>query len=200
MTRATLALLGCLALATGAAFQVRQGNARMTNTAEGGDCEAALRLLSAGDLVNWRGLPANCDAARLSAVFTGGGDPAGNGRLSTRPTRFRNYRAAGQPQPLQAWFDEQDRAILVTWVQPTIRGSVKDLLAALGTPEKKLDPTIGYHADAYQWIYAARGLTLYVREADWTLARVSVYPPTTAEVYEDRLGAHDQREYLRRER
>lgn len=160
------------------------------------DCEKALQSLGSGALADWRGLPASCTPAELSKVFTGGGDPPGNGRLSTRPTPFRNYRASAQAQPLQVWFDGEDRAILITWIQPTVSTPVKELLDSLGAPEAKLDPSIGYHADAYQWVYASRGLTLYVREHDWTLARISAYPPTTVADYEDRLGARDQREYL----
>lgn len=170
------------------------------DTAATDACDAALRALGAGALGDWRGLPVGCTAADLGRVFTGGGDPPGNGRLSTRPTRFRNYRADGQPQPLQVWFDDDDRAILITWIQPSVVGPVKELLATLGAPEAKLDPSIGYHADAHQWIYAGRGLTLYVREHDGTLARASAFPPTTAADYEARLGAHDQREYLPRRR
>jgi hypothetical protein len=202
MMRTTLVLLGCVMLAACGACRGEEERAMTTNSnpAVATDCESALRRLGAGELADWKGLPAGCGTADLGKVFRGGGDPAGNGKLSTRPTRFRNYQAEGQGQPLQVWFDDADRAILVTWIQPSVQGSVKDLLAALGAPEKKLDPTVGYHADAYQWIYAARGLTLYVREHDGTLARISAYAPTTVEDYAARLGARDQKEYLPRGR
>jgi hypothetical protein len=200
MMRASL-VVGCVLVASCAGCQGK-GERSMSNPppTAATPCESALQALGAGSLADWRGLPAGCADADLRKVFTGGGDPAGNGKLSTRPTLFRNYQTPKQPQPLQVWFDDQDRAMLVTWIQPVVDVPVPDLLAKLGAPDAKLDPTIGYHADAYQWIYAGRGLTLYVREHDWTLARVSAYVPTTAADYEARLGAHDQKEYLPRRR
>jgi hypothetical protein len=202
MTRTTLAVLVCVTLAACGACRGEEERTMTTNSppAVETECESALRHLGKGELTDWKGLPAGCGTADLSKVWSGGGDPAGNGKLSTRPTRFRNYRVDTQAQPLQVWFDADDHAMLITWIQPTVEGSVKDVLDALGAPDKKLDPTIGYHADAYQWIYAARGLTLYVREHDWSLARISAYVPTTVEDYEDRLGARDRKEYLPRGR
>lgn len=158
-------------------------------------CAAAIRAFAAGQLATWTGLPAGCTDRDLAAVFDGGGDPAGDGRLSHVPTKFRDYSAGDPNRPIQAWFDSADTAFLITWVAPTVAGDVASLLAALGAPEYKLEPGVGYHAGAHQWIYASRGLTLWVRERRNEIARVAVYRPTTPSDYEERLGGRDKTRY-----
>jgi hypothetical protein len=66
----------------------------------------------------------------------------------------------------------------------------------LGSPEHKLHALIGYHPTASQWIYASRGLTLFVREHENEIARLAAYVPTTADQYEWYLGGHDKSHYL----
>jgi hypothetical protein len=161
-------------------------------------CDTAVRALAAGELATWNGLPSGCTDRDLAAMFSGGGDPAGDGRLSNMPTKFRDYSAGDANRPIQAWFDGQDTAFLVTWVEPVVAGDVASLLSALGPPEHKLEPGVGYHADAHQWIYASRGMTLWVREHRDEIARVAVYKPTTAADYELRLGGRDKTTYLPR--
>jgi hypothetical protein len=158
-------------------------------------CEAALRLLARGAFDAWRGLPPDCGPKELEAVFTGG-ETASQGMLSGWPTPFRVYQTPEQREVLHAWFDEADRVMMITIVAPVTEGDVHGLLSRLGPPEERLDPEIGYHADAHQWIYASRGLTLYVREHLDEIARVSAYPPTSAAYYKDRLGATDRKRYL----
>jgi hypothetical protein len=159
-----------------------------------GECTEALRCLDMGDLVNWLGLPYPCNHSDMASVFAGGDEP-GNGMLSGQPMQFRMYRTPHQPEPMQAWFDQQGNAVMVTLHQPHISTDTPELLARLGPPEKKLDMDIGYHADAFQWIYAGRGMTLYVREHIPELARVAVYQPSVPMYYETYLGARDQRHY-----
>ncbi|KAB2898901.1 MAG: hypothetical protein F9K40_10870 [Kofleriaceae bacterium] len=72
------------------------------------------------------------------------------------------------------------------------------MLTALGAPDRKLAPGVGYHADAHQRVYASRGLTLWVREHRTDIARVAVYAPATSDDYETRLGGRDKTRYERR--
>lgn len=198
----TRALLCAALLATAAC---RDGTRRESPTKEptkeptvnadpSNPCEAALRSFAAGDLATWSGLPAGCTDRELGAVFGGGGNPPGDGRLSFAPTRFREYPSGDPQQPLIAWFDDADTLILLHRVAPPI-ADVDALLAALGPPEHKLDPGVGHHATAHQWIYASRGLTLWVRERRKEVARVAVYRATTPAEYEQRLGGHDKTRY-----
>jgi hypothetical protein len=163
-------------------------------------CAAALRSFAAGDLAAWTGLPIGCTDADLAGAFpaSNAGVEAGDGRLSNTPAKFRMYSAVDPLSPVQAWFDAADAAFLITWDAPTIAGDVASLLSVLGAPDRKLDPGVGYHADAHQWIYASRGLTLWVREHRTDVARVAVYAPTTPDDYEARLGGRDKTRYERR--
>lgn len=158
-----------------------------------------MRRLASGDLAEWVGLPPDCGPSALSQVFEGG-EAAAQGILSNNRAYFRLYRRAGNEGMIQAWFDDEDHAFLITIVAPDIKGDVKELLERLGQPEKKLGPLVGHHADAHQWVYAGRGLTLYVREHLGEIARVAVYQPTDVEYYEMYLGATDQKRYRPRNR
>jgi len=153
-----------------------------------------LRRLAEGDFEGWKGLPSDCRPSDLGAVF-GGGESPGNGLLSNQPAKFRVYQFPGQSEDIEAWFQEDDRIILVSIATPTINGDVKALLDTFGSPEKRLEQGVGYHADAHQWIYASRGITFFVREYSNEIARVVVYPPTSVEDYLERLGAKDKKRY-----
>jgi hypothetical protein len=113
------------------------------------------------------------------------------GRLSGFPARFLAYPPATRGS-IQAWLDDSDHLFLVTIDRPTIVGDPTALLGALGPPEAKLDPGVGIDPIAHQWIYAARGLTLYVDEAHNTITRVAGYRPAATSFYEHRLGATDR--------
>lgn len=157
----------------------------------------ALDDLARGDLAAWQGLP-DSGPAELAAALGGPSEPPGSGLLSGVRAPFRTYRAPAQPEEVWAWFDDRDRARLVVLEWPALVVSAPELLAALGPPEHKLDPAIGHHKDAFQWIWASRGLTLYVRE--WRddgpeIARASAYRPTTVADYVDNLGASDETRY-----
>ena len=158
------------------------------------ECEKALSLLAAGDLLNRVGLPATCGPAALAAVWTGG-ETLFQGRLSSHPTPFRSYHALEREGTVRAWFDDDDFAFLITIEAPKTKPDVKTLLDRLGPPEKKLDPFVGYHADAHQWIYANRGLTLFVREHLNEMARIAAYRPNSVVFYELYLGATNKRRY-----
>ncbi len=157
-------------------------------------CANAIRRLAEGRLEDWAGLPEGCRHEDFAAVLEGGDEP-GMGRLSGNQASFRVYTSALQEQPLQVWFTSEGEAFFVTIVAPKLASDVAALLERLGQAERRLDPAIGYHADAAQWVYAGRGLTLYVREHVNEVARLAAYQPGTPEQYEQNLGARDQRHY-----
>lgn len=177
-------------------FVACQPTKDVTTTTTEDTCADALARLTAMELAMWHGLP-RCSADELGRAWKGGGGEAGHGRLSHRPTRFRRYQIPGQPYPAMAWFDAEDRPRLIWIVAPRLADPAA-ILAALGPPPFKLPQGAGHHADATQWVYPDRGLALYVRELDRSIARIAVFVPTTAEVYRTELGAEDKPEYLPR--
>lgn len=156
--------------------------------------EPILRRFATGDFVDWMGLPKGLTPYELRRLWSGG-ETQIQGRLSGHPTPLRVYHCDEQQWEIHAWFDDDEEIFLLTLDLPTIKGEVADLLRKLGLPDKKLHPLIGYHADAHQWIYPARGLTLFVREHSNEIARVAVYRPCNVEYYEQYLGAHDKKRY-----
>jgi hypothetical protein len=158
------------------------------------DCVQAIRRLATGDIGDWHGLPSGCHHEQMAAVLQGG-DADGQGLLSGYPVRFRFYQAESQAELLQAWFTSRGEVFLITFSAPRLAGDPALLLESLGEPEQKIEPGVGFHADAHQWVYATRGLTLFVREHLTEVARIAAYQPTTADYYERYLGGHDRRHY-----
>lgn len=160
-------------------------------------CETELTRFVSGDWRGWSGLPAGCGHPELAAVFQGG-DTVIPGRLSGQPTSLRVYRSAHQKEEINAWFDDDAHAFLLTLDSPATDITADVILQAWGPPQKKLHPLIGLHADAHQWIYASRGFTAFVREPGGDIARVAAYRPSSVEYYEQYLGATDKRHYTPR--
>jgi hypothetical protein len=161
------------------------------------DTQHALEALLRGDLGSWHGLP-DCGPAELSAVFRGTVQPAGRGLLSGVPTAFRMYQVAGMINEAWAWFDDADHCRLIWLIEPPWQRPVHLMLTTLGAPNDRLEPGIGPHSDAHQWIWARRGLTLFVREEldeAAEIARACAYRPTTVEDYLNNLGARDRTRY-----
>jgi hypothetical protein len=61
----------------------------------------------------------------------------------------------------------------------------------LGEPEERLDYAHGtLPVDAGEWVFAARGITLFVNTTAETLLHVALYAPTTAAGYRAALRPH----------
>jgi hypothetical protein len=165
------------------------------------NCQMALEQLAALDFTDWHGLSEACQPEDFETLFEGG-DTEVIGRLSNQPQRLRVYKRSAVSEHIEVWFDEDTKRFMVaTITNPDYKDDTAALLQTLGEPDAKLDALIGSHPDAEQWVYAARGLTLYVRSDEPpTFRRIVVYPPTTPEVYENTLGAHDHRRYHPRRR
>jgi hypothetical protein len=65
------------------------------------------------------------------------------------------------------------------------------LMADLGEPEERHDYTFGtLPLDDGEWIYAQRGITVFVNAEPDRLLHVALYAPTTAAEYAGRLRPH----------
>jgi hypothetical protein len=172
----------------------------MSNSARwpGPDCAATVRRLIEGDLEGWDGLPREgCGHDQISSVLEGGSEE-GTGRLSGLLLSFRIYQSPLQTRPIEAWFAAGGSVVLLTFEEPTLRQGPAALLDSLGTPEATLAGPNSPHPDSRQWVYASRGLTVFVREPNKDIVRIAAYPPVSVSYYERYLGAHDTREYLPR--
>jgi hypothetical protein len=156
---------------------------------EAGSCAAALDLLATNRLAAWQGLPHDCDIDALSRRL---GAPLGGPARATlgqeqRPTEFMVFRLDGQSRPLRA-FEEQRRVLLLDLEYPVFDDDADELRTALGDPAARLDfPWNVLLLKEAEWVYPARGLTLYINPDTRKVLRWAVYAPTDLDAYMRRL-------------
>lgn len=105
-----------------------------------------------------------------------------------------------QRRPLQCFADDAGRISLLRLEDARLASS-GGIAEIFGEPETKI--VLGYpdiYAPADQWIYAARGITLYVLDekpgAAMPLSCAAFYKPTTAAEYLEELGGTETRKYF----
>lgn len=148
------------------------------------DLNAVLR----GDVGAWQGLGDEVSDDDLAAIGGGPSAGPGEGRLSGMPVRFRGYD--GPLGPLLAWFDDDDHAFLLWADRPPLERPSAEILADLGEPGKRLTDMPSRFPGTVQWLWPDRGLAAYVRE-DGEIRALALFRPTTAEYYEQWLGASE---------
>jgi hypothetical protein len=144
----------------------------------------AVERIRGRDFVGWRGLPADLAPADLGAA----GDPSAWGvrRLGAEaaPARFR-------PLSLDGYLSAQlsvrdDRVILFDGVRPQLDFAA--LAADLGEPDERLDFVNGLvPIPGGEWVFAGRGITVFVNKGADKATYVVLYAPTTAADYRARL-------------
>jgi hypothetical protein len=149
------------------------------------DCSQAHDRIARVELAGWTGLPAGCPPS----AFGLSGDPEewavrplGD---DFRPARFRLLELTGYYRPTVSVRD--GAVVLFDGMNPQA-----DLGALeLGEPEERLDYAHGtLPVDAGEWVFAARGITLFVNTTADTLLHVALYAPTTAAGYRADLRPH----------
>lgn len=94
----------------------------------------------------------------------------------------------GYDKPVRIWLDG-DQVLLIDAEYPELAtGGVPALIEAIGPPQAKLDAFLGtFMIPESEWVYAERGLTLYINPENNIPLRLAVYPPTTLDGYRERL-------------
>lgn len=136
------------------------------------------------DFAHWTGLPGGLAPADLGAD----GDPEtwalrhlGDDHVSTR---FRVVDLAGYYRPTVSVRD--GAVVLFDGMNPETDFAA--LVAALGEPEARHDYAFGtLPVPAGEWVYAARGLTLFVNTDPDRVLHVALYAATTPGEYAARL-------------
>jgi hypothetical protein len=156
---------------------------------DAGGCQQAWNAIGARDFRAWTGLPAGCGYAALDAVFPRVAQAYGQGTLGRRnqSATYRLHAVEGPPFGARVWARE-DHIVLVELEFPALPHPSRDLLQALGEPEARLDA----HMDIMPvpggaWVYAARGITLFLDVGLTEVMRVVLYHPCTAQEYADAL-------------
>ena len=156
--------------------------------------EADIALINDGNFLAWQGLDSVWAKENLLEVFQPG--PCINYRLGGRKLSRCSYTLSSQKQPLQCFFDEEDKAILLRLEDAATTIKANELIEKLGVPEStRILTGKDKYAPAKQLIYANRGITLYVLgniKADAaSLMAVALYKPTSAENYIRLLGGDE---------
>jgi hypothetical protein len=153
-------------------------------------CETAREHIEHVALSDWTGLPQGCTPA---GMFGDLGDPS---EWAVRPLGEDFQRAAFRVLELGGYYRptlsaRDGRVILFDGMNPELTGDYTELIEDLGDPDERLDYSHGtLPVSGGEWIFAARGMTLFVNTTADTLLHVALYTPTTASDYRARLRPH----------
>lgn len=148
-------------------------------------CDEAKHAIEARRFVGWRGLPAGCTPDAMFGVkFEEKEWPAR--MLGKKSTRWLVVEVPGYYRPTVSVRDGV--VVLFDGMNPELDGGWAPLAADLGEPEAKLD----WHRDTIlmkggEWVYPARGITIFGRAAGDDALHIAVYAPTTLAEYEASL-------------
>lgn len=143
-----------------------------------------LSHLASCDFTDWTGLPQDCPLGALKTRFTARG--SGRGWLGKHEARHTWFDVSGYANPLRVWHD--GKIVQAIDVESPAIVSPSKLLERLGEPNVRLDTwwNLLFREDA-EWVYSERGLALFVNPTERRIFHLSVFSPTTPQVYEDSL-------------
>jgi len=148
-------------------------------------CEEAKQAIEARRFVGWRGLPAGCKPdVMFGEKFDEKEWPMR--RLGKKSTHWLQVDVPGYYSPTVSV--RANVVVLFDGMNPELDGGWAPLAADLGQPEAKLD----WYRDTLlmkggEWVYPARGITIFGRAAGDAALHVAVYAPTTLAEYEKSL-------------
>ena len=148
-------------------------------------CASALQNFAARDFTGWTGLPETCSLTEVTERFRLVNDGYGLALIGRFKRQFRMLVMEGYDHPVRVWSDES-RVLMLDVEYPSLSPAVADLLNHLGEPEAKFD----YHwrtmrIEKGEWVYADRGLTLFLSSDHSRTFQLAVFPRTTMQGYEE---------------
>ncbi|HWN70994.1 MAG TPA: hypothetical protein VNM90_25300 [Haliangium sp.] len=157
-------------------------------------------MIERGAWSEWTGLQGEWPRSALESLG-GGLRSCREHELGGKRVQRCELSLSRQPQPLQCFFDETGQVILLRLEDPRSADSWPALARELGVPsQRNALPREHVYAPSAQYIFAARGITLYVVELPETtasiLSAVSLYAPTSAETYLHGLGGDETIEFF----
>ena len=148
-----------------------------------------LDALTSLDFEHWTGLVQGTTLEHVRQLFDVDEEWRGAGRLGNEGIKVEWYsvEAKGYPDGLRLWFG--GNSLLVADARrPELPEGVNALLAALGPPEARLDSYLEtLQIEKSEWVYADRGLTVFVNPSNCRLLRIAVYRPVSLVEYRKAL-------------
>lgn len=187
-----VAFLGLLLFScTACRSTISQKQKDMTDSAYIADL---LKTIDSGDLARWSGLRSGLEVEDFKAagveIHVQAGHTLGRERYATVQVRGE------QPQPLTLFVDGEGKVVLMRLPDALLEQSAEELEEMWGASELRQNvQRDSPFAPSEQWIWAGRGITLYVmnpqQKGGMALSSISLYPPTTAETYLEELGGNE---------
>jgi hypothetical protein len=153
-------------------------------------CASALQKFAARDFGTWTGLPESCSLAEVTRQFRLVDEDSGLARLGSTKREFRVLDVSGYEHPVQVW-SEGSRVLALDVEYPSLLSEVSVLLKQLGDPEAKLDYNWStMRIEKGEWVYADRGLALFLAPDSSAVFHLIVFPRTTVPEYEENFQLH----------
>lgn len=153
-------------------------------------CVLAIRNFAEGRIADAI-LPSHCAVAEVVQAFWAGAEVSdATGVLGTEriQVRWRAIDSGIAGKHLRLWHDGQ-YVLAVELEAPRVVGDWDSLRVALGEPEAKFAYWKGVvESESGQWVYATRGIAVFVSLSEATLVRVMMFPPTSVAAYRSRLA------------
>jgi hypothetical protein len=147
------------------------------------DVRSALRAFARQDFRNWQGLPKSTEFGEVVLLFPAESEWEGTGRLGSEQDehQYRYVRIEEFEHPARVWL-QADNVILLDLEYPI--ANLDELINHLGAPDAKQDSYLGtFLVEKSEWIYAQRGLTLFVNPEARTLLRIAAFQQSDLENY-----------------
>jgi hypothetical protein len=152
------------------------------------DCESARQIISSLDLRTWQGLPAHCDWQAWTGPLPSDWQEVYARPLGSnfRPAHQLNVDVPGYLNP-HLYFVEGEAVLFEAMVGPHLL-FFKELVKELGKPADKLDWDFGtLPLPASEYVYPARGITLFLNTDKDRALHIGLFAPTTLAMYMENL-------------
>lgn len=164
--------------------------------------QEALQALAARDFRDWHGLAPETSLADVAAVCDADTTWRATAWLGDehQPAEWLSGTCREYEMGIRIWVAPGGhRVLLMDTESPVLRTELPVLLQTLGTPAAKLESYLGtFCLEESEWVFASRGLTLYVNPETLQLLRLAVYPATSLEDYRRNLRLDLQMQRLPR--
>jgi hypothetical protein len=167
------------------AVSLRGGTMKIDNLGWG--CGDALDALTHRRLVVWEGWPSDCDVGELKLALDGTSTSDNDVLLGTAKTEAALDHVSmlgSDGRHFSLHIARRDiRVLRVDLEQPL--GEARSITDALGPPEARMPYTRwGFTHPTGQWVWASRGLVVYVDRENRTIRRAGVFVATDRSTYE----------------
>lgn len=150
-------------------------------------CRDALVALQQEAVAAWRGLPTGCAPDELAPAIRNVDPSPGMADLGLRKAFFRSGVLAASGAPAQVWTTTNEREVLMLAIEaPPFLATGQAAAEQLGEPDARLDSARGtVPLAASEWLYAGRGLAVFVDPDSDAVWRATLFRACTPEEYED---------------